>query len=129
MKSGWGNTNKLLLPNKEESSYFTGWETKKLQESTQDYSRWQSFKRAGCLITTDGSDDNKIKPDGIPDYVAPPPLPTFEFHAPATEPIPDDKKEVENNFIHIMNAPEAPEELEIDEEEHRDYAHKLVHCD
>ena len=84
------------------------------------------FQESRLSNTADGFANNKIKPNGIPDYDAPPPLPTFEFHAPAPEPIPDDNKEVENNFIQIKNAPEAPEELEIDKDEH---AHKLVHCD
>ena len=114
---------RILLPHWVQNAY------KKLQDSKYNYLRWQCFKRAGCLINADGSDDNKIKPDGIPDYVVPPPLLTFEFHAPAAEPIPEDDKEVENNLIHKMNAPEAPDKLEINKEEHRDYAHKLVHCD
>ena len=45
----------------------------------------------------------------------PPPLLTavsddpFEFIAAATDPIPDDNMEVENNFTDIMNAPEVSE--------------------
>ena len=98
---------RILLPHWVQNAY------KKLQDSKYNYLRWQCFKRAGCLINTDGSDDNKIKPDGIPDYVVPPSLLTFEFHAPAAEPIPEDDKEVENNLIRKMNAPEAPDKLEI----------------
>ena len=29
--------------------------------------------KTGCLITVDGSDDNLIKPEGLPEYQVPPP--------------------------------------------------------
>ena len=64
----------------------------------------------------------------------PPPLPTiasddpFEFIAPAAAQIPDDNIEVEDNFIDVMNVPEDLEELQIDEEEQRDFTHNLVGC-
>ena len=32
-------------------------------------------ERVGCLITTDGTDDNLIKPEGLPNYSVPPWLP------------------------------------------------------
>ena len=90
------------------------------------------FQRTGGLITADGSDDNKIKPEGIPNFVIPSPVPAVVsnnpcyFAAPADDPIPGDNKEVENNFTDIMNAPEAPEELEISKQKHCDYTHNLI---
>ena len=33
----------------------------------------QTYK-TGCLITTDGSEDNKIHPEGLPDHKVPPPI-------------------------------------------------------
>ena len=44
----------------------------KLQGSKYGYSMWRCFERTGCLITADGSGDDKIKPEGMPDYVVPP---------------------------------------------------------
>ena len=43
----------------------------------EEYSntRYRCFEKTGCLITADGSEDNKICPEGLTDYVVPPPLP------------------------------------------------------
>ena len=46
----------------------------KLQDPKYDHSRWRCFERTGCLLTADGSDDDKVKPEGMPEYVVPPPL-------------------------------------------------------
>ena len=43
----------------------------------EEYSntRYRCFEKTGCLITADGSGDNKISPEGLTNYVIPPPLP------------------------------------------------------
>ena len=43
----------------------------------EDYSktRYRCFEKTGCLITADGSEDDKIAPEGLTNYVVPPPLP------------------------------------------------------
>ena len=67
-------------------------------------------------------------------YVVPHPLPTisaddpFESVAPTAEPIPDDNVELEDDYNILMNAPQEPEELEVDLEDDRDYSHNLVGC-
>ena len=57
--------------------------------------RWRMFEKTGCLITADGSDDNKIKPEDLPNYCVPPPseyievtsnLPVTPSCEPAAEP-------------------------------------------
>ena len=35
--------------------------------------RWSQFEKTGCLITADGSEDDKIAPEGLEDYTVPPP--------------------------------------------------------
>ena len=101
-------------------THWIGEAFEKLQGSKYDYSRWQCFERTGCLITADGSDNDKIKPDGMPDYLIPHQMPTvsaddpFESVAPAAEPIPDDSVELEDDYNILMNAPQVPEEREID---------------
>ena len=61
------------------------------------YSRYRCFKRTGCLITADGSADEKIKPEGLPDYIVPPSLTlparkeTAVCEVPDTEPPPFDQ--------------------------------------
>ena len=34
---------------------------------------WRQFEKTGCLITADGSEDDKINPEGLPNYRVPPP--------------------------------------------------------
>ena len=34
---------------------------------------WRQFEKTGCLITADGSEDDKINPEGLPNYSVPPP--------------------------------------------------------
>ena len=36
--------------------------------------RWRIFEKTSCLITEDGSEDNKINPEDLPDYKALPPI-------------------------------------------------------
>ena len=38
---------------------------------------YRSFEKTGCLITADGSGDESIKPEGMPDYIVPP---TVDIH-------------------------------------------------
>ena len=35
--------------------------------------RLHSWRKTGCLMTADGSEDDSIKPEGLKDYVVPPP--------------------------------------------------------
>lgn len=47
------------------------------QLMSDEYSktRYRCFEKTGCLITADGSEDDKISPEGLTNYVVPPPLP------------------------------------------------------
>ena len=38
-----------------------------------DRFRWRQFEKTGCLITADGSEDEKITPEGLKDYLVPQP--------------------------------------------------------
>ena len=46
---------------------------KKLLSPTYDSFRSRLFQKTGCLMTSDGSDDDKVSPEGLPDYKIPPP--------------------------------------------------------
>ena len=46
---------------------------KKLCSPQYDDLRLQIFVKTGCLMTSDGSDDHLVKPEGLADYVIPPP--------------------------------------------------------
>ena len=43
----------------------------------EEYSniRYRCFEKTASLITADGSEDNRISPEDLTDYVVPPPLP------------------------------------------------------
>ena len=65
------------------------------------------WETTGCLITADGSDDDKISPEGLPMYKVPPPI----DYIPATEALPTinqalgDEDEIDFN-IHQEEDPE-----------------------
>ena len=46
------------------------------QLNTPKYNQlgWRCWEATGALITADGSEDEKIKPEGLPNYVVLPPL-------------------------------------------------------
>ena len=46
----------------------------KLISEQYDGFRWRMFEKTGCLITADGSGDDKIKPEGLDDYKVLPPI-------------------------------------------------------
>ena len=46
-----------------------------LKSPNYDAFRWHAFEKTGCLITADGSEDYKIKPEGMEDYEVVPSLP------------------------------------------------------
>ena len=61
---------------KERRILITQWASRaweKLSQPRYDKLRLSCWKKTGCLITNDGSDDDKIKPEGLPNYVVPPP--------------------------------------------------------
>nr|XP_047139036.1 uncharacterized protein LOC124814961 [Hydra vulgaris] len=69
---------------------------------------YRSFAKTGCLITADGSEDDKINPEGMPAYVVPPPV-DIDILVEITEtPIPD---EVKDNHIDVL-----PDESDGEEE-------------
>ena len=44
-------------------------------DAKYDAFRYRRFEKTGCLITADGSEDEKIKLEALSDYIVPPPLP------------------------------------------------------
>ena len=54
-------------------SHWVGAACEKLLFPRYDALRLACFRNTGCLITANGVDDDRIKPQGLPDYVVPPP--------------------------------------------------------
>ncbi|XP_065665464.1 uncharacterized protein LOC136086894 [Hydra vulgaris] len=72
---------------------------------------YMSFAKTGCLITADGSEDDKINPEGMPAYVVPPPV-DIDNPVKVTEtPIPD---EVKDNRIDVLPDESDGEDEELD---------------
>ena len=70
-----------------------------------DHLRQRCWEKTGCLMTADGSEDDKITPEGLPNYRVPPPadyLPVAKTIPTLNEPICTDdmieEEEVLENF-------------------------------
>ena len=55
-------------------TWWVGKAWEKLNTDKYDKLRLSCWQKTGCLITANGQDDSLIKPEGLPDYVVPPPL-------------------------------------------------------
>ncbi|XP_065642725.1 uncharacterized protein LOC136074348 [Hydra vulgaris] len=72
---------------------------------------YRSFAKTGCLNTPDGSEDDKINPEGMPAYAVPPPV-NIDNPVEITEtPIPD---EVKDNPIDVLPDESDGEDEELD---------------
>ena len=80
------------------------WET--LCGTNYEHLRKRCWEKTGYLITADGSDDDKISPEGLLMYKVPPPI----DYIPATEALPTINQalgdEDETDFIHQEEDPE-----------------------
>ncbi len=56
-------------------THWVGEAYKRLSGDSYGPSRYRCFEKTGCLITADGSGDDKIQHEGLPAYSVPPPLP------------------------------------------------------
>ena len=52
-------------------------------------SRYRDLEKTGCLVTADGSGDDKIQPEGLPGYSITPQLPVVGPENPLDLPIPE----------------------------------------
>ena len=99
--------NQGFQPKIDESSLLYG------QEISKEYDdfRWRLFEKTSCLITADGSGDEKVTPEGLPDYKPPPAL---DYMEPSTA------QPVSNTTVEAPTV--APEVVEIaDDEDENDY--------
>jgi len=88
--------------------------------------RNRCWEKTGCLMTADGSHDDKITPEGLPNYKVPPPL----IYLPACEAeplcnLPDGEQDKENDEDIIEEDEEEPEDqgsewLDNEEDRSRD---------
>ena len=116
---------------------WVGEASEKLNSSDYDNFRWRCFEKTGCLLTADGSNDDKVEPEGFKDYKVISPLqnpgpeedPNIEVPPPAADPI--DAIAEDELFTLIPNedqeASVEDENLErVDNEVDRIINHELV---
>ena len=104
-----------------------------LQSDEYDRSRYRCFEKTGCLITADGSGDDKINPEGLPGYVVPPSLPfdgsdnAVDCPVPEAAPEPIDESRHEDEDEELLEETQDLEEMErVDLPKDRDYQNVLV---
>lgn len=106
---------------------------KKFCSAEYDEFRLKCWQKTGCLITADGSDDHLIQPEGLKDYVVPPPSllepsprPPEESPFADVEEFPEDQetgeREEEPIEVNDIDDSQLPEDTEID----RDFTHEFV---
>ena len=95
---------------------------RKLLSDKYDSFRWRLFEKTGCLITADGSGDELIQPEGLPDYKVPAPIPLEPAAQPAEQPAAPSEvttEEVDSVVYDDFEGDEAGED-EIEEDDSND---------
>ena len=134
-----GNDNKKLSAKQRRIllTHWVGEAYKTLQSERYTSFRKNCFEKTGCLITADGSHDEKIKPESLEGYKVTPPLPTpaiidpFASVIPEPEMIPPDDVTGadDDEMVDVSDeASTSPPPLEMDNVELRDTGHNLVGC-
>ena len=74
---------------------------RQLNRPSYEKFRWRLFEKTGCLITANGSEDDKINPEGLPNYKVPPPIMLDPSTAPpASSIVPEkDSNDTENEDV------------------------------
>ena len=79
------------------------------------------WQKTGSLLTADGSDDDLVKPEGLPDYKVPPPLEYLELNpAPPTSNTPSSPENVNEDELADVVETEEPKHSKddiVDEED------------
>ena len=72
----WLGNDERKLSAKDRRILITGWVGSAYRKASKDEKfqsmLYRSFEKIGCLITADGSKDEKIQPEGMPGYIVPP---------------------------------------------------------
>ena len=112
-----GNTDEKLTVSRRRIliTQWVGEAFEELQDENYDGFRMNCFDRTGCNITADGSDDYKIKPEGLPGFKPIPPLegPGKDFEPEINTPEPAEPPEDIIVFEPDSDEEDLDEELEI----------------
>ena len=69
----------------------------------------RSFKKTGCVITADGSEEEKIQPEGMPGYIVPPPVDVSNDNDDIETQIPEEIREDPNDIFPESDVKECEE--------------------
>lgn len=94
-------------------------------------SRYRCFEKTGCLVTADGTGDDKIQPEGLPGYSIPPPLPVIGPENPLDLPTPElsatSEEDDDNDEDEQYDTEEDVDENErVDNVKDRIYEHAII---
>ena len=77
---------------------------------------YRSFEKTGCLITADGSEDEKIQPEGMPGYIVPAPVDVSNDNDNIKIQIPEEVREDPNDVLPESDVEEQCEETDENED-------------
>ena len=89
----------------------------KLTQSSHDGFRWRLFEKTGCLITTDSSEDNKINPEGLPNYKVQPILLDLWLAPAEPSSVPEHDSEVKEYVFDNFESENEMDDTEIVEDD------------
>ena len=83
-----------------------------LNRPSYDKFSWGLFEKTGCLIAADGSEDNKIYPQGLTNYKVPPPIMLDPSTAPAASSIVPEKNSNDSENEEVFDDFEGENEMD-----------------
>ena len=83
-----------------------------LNRPSYDKFSWGLFEKTGCLIAADGSEDDKIYPQGLTNYKVPPPIMLDPSTAPAASSIVPEKNSNDSENEEVFDDFEGENEMD-----------------
>ena len=77
---------------------------------------YRNFEKTGCLITADGSKDEKNQPEGMPGYIVPPPVDVSNDNDDIETQLPEEVREDPNDVLAESDVEEECEEADENED-------------
>lgn len=123
----WLGNDDRKLSAKDRRILITNWVGEAYRKTSKDgqFLRmlYRSFEKTGCLITADGSEDDKINPEGMPGYLVPPPVDIDNqvevIETPMLEEVRDNPDDILPESDDEGEEIEDEDEAENEEDEHR----------
>ena len=112
----WLGNDECKLSAKDRRILITGWVGNAYRKASKDEKfqsmLYRSFEKTGCLITADGSEDEKIQPEGMPGYIVHPPVDVSNDNDDIEAQIPEEVREDPNDVLPESDVKEECEEAD-----------------